>query len=127
MLSLHCIASKSSPHIGQLFEISSKQSKNPKASREEQQRWYSAFCRIGNERGYKPGWLGNKFRDKFDHWPRGLSDRPAKADVPCPRRNMPGRIPDGSSARLAPRGPVLGVSEGVENAFAITKLFGVPA
>jgi putative DNA primase/helicase len=50
-----------------------------------------------------------------------------KADVPCPRRNMPGRIPDGSAVRLAPIGPVLGIAEGIENAFAGSKLFGVPA
>lgn len=49
-----------------------------------------------------------------------------KADVPSPRRMMPGPIPDGSAVRLFPLGAVLGIAEGIETAFAAASLFGVP-
>jgi putative DNA primase/helicase len=50
-----------------------------------------------------------------------------KADVSPMRKTMPGSIPPGSAVRLAPIGPVLGIAEGIENAFAAMKLFGIPA
>lgn len=49
-----------------------------------------------------------------------------KADLPEPRRMMPGTIVKGSAVRLMERGRVLGIAEGIETAFAASRLFGVP-
>lgn len=50
-----------------------------------------------------------------------------KADVDAPRRLMPGVVAKGSAVRLAePRNGVLGIAEGIETAFAASRLFGVP-
>ncbi|UDL95482.1 toprim domain-containing protein [Lichenihabitans sp. PAMC28606] len=55
-----------------------------------------------------------------------LTNDGRKADVACVRRNMPGHIPDGSAVRLCAPGAVLGIAEGIENAFAASKLFNLP-
>lgn len=55
-----------------------------------------------------------------------LSQDGRKADVPAPRRVMPGTIPDGAAIRLFDAGPTLGIAEGIETAFAAAALFGVP-
>jgi len=55
-----------------------------------------------------------------------LSQDARKADVPSPRRVMPGTIPDGAAIRLFDAGPTLGIAEGIETAFAAAALFGVP-
>jgi len=28
---------------------------------------------IAERNGYKPGWVGARFKERFGHWPRGLS------------------------------------------------------
>jgi DNA repair protein RadD len=35
----------------------------------EQMRWHAMLAHIANERGYKPGWIAHKFKEKFGHWP----------------------------------------------------------
>jgi putative DNA primase/helicase len=49
-----------------------------------------------------------------------------KADMPEPRRMMPGPLPNGSAIRLQPHDGRLGVAEGIETALAATRDFGVP-
>lgn len=51
---------------------------NSRALKEEKQRWYSGLLFICNERGYKPGWAANKYKDKFGVWPRGLNEESSK-------------------------------------------------
>lgn len=48
------------------------------ASRAARQRWYSEVLWICRERGYKPGWAANQYREKFGVWPRGLDDVPSQ-------------------------------------------------
>jgi DNA repair protein RadD len=36
-----------------------------------QARWHAMLAQIATERGYKPGWIAHKFREKFGTWPRG--------------------------------------------------------
>lgn len=50
----------------------------------------------------------------------------AKANMPQPRRLMPGSLPKGSAIRLAHHQGVLGVAEGLETACAVMDRFGVP-
>ena len=49
-----------------------------------------------------------------------------KADVGSVRKVMAGGIAKGSAIRLFEPGPVLGVAEGIETAFAASELFRVP-
>ena len=49
-----------------------------------------------------------------------------KAPVEEPRKLMPGGLPLGSSIRLFPPAPIMGVAEGIETAFAAASLFGIP-
>lgn len=55
-----------------------------------------------------------------------LSFSGGKADVPDPRRLMPGEVPKGSAVRLAPAGQVLGIAEGIETALSAAALFQMP-
>lgn len=45
---------------------------------EDKQRWYSELLYIQRERGYKPGWVGRMYKNKFGVWPRGLWEMPVK-------------------------------------------------
>jgi hypothetical protein len=40
----------------------------------DKQSWYSQLLHIQRTRGYKSGWAGNYYRQKFGSWPRGLSE-----------------------------------------------------
>jgi hypothetical protein len=35
----------------------------------EKDRWHGMLTYIVEERGYKPGWIAYKFKEKFGHWP----------------------------------------------------------
>src|SRR3546814_13375621 len=60
---------------GQLVQIGGKKREPSKA---EKQLWYSGLRFIQVERGYKPGWSANQYRNKFGVWPRGLSEVPTE-------------------------------------------------
>ena len=53
-------------------------------------------------------------------------DGRAKADVESARKTMAGTIPDGAAVRLMEHGEDLGIAEGIETAFAASRMFGVP-
>ncbi len=42
-------------------------------ARAEKQAEFSRLASVAAMRGYKPGWVGVRFREKFGHWPRGLT------------------------------------------------------
>lgn len=65
---------------GELVELTPKRAKSEKATREEKQSVYSMALWMADQRGYKPGWAANKYREKFGVWPRGLSDERRPAD-----------------------------------------------
>lgn len=44
------------------------------ANREAKQQLYSELLAVADARNYSAGWVGNKFRDEFGVWPKGLSD-----------------------------------------------------
>jgi DNA repair protein RadD len=35
----------------------------------QQMRWHGMLMHIAGERGYKPGWIAHKFKEKFGYWP----------------------------------------------------------
>jgi DNA repair protein RadD len=37
----------------------------------EKSRWHGMLTQIAEERGYKPGWVAHKFKEKFGDWPAG--------------------------------------------------------
>jgi DNA repair protein RadD len=41
----------------------------PKASVFNQDEWHGMLTHIAEQRGYKPGWIAHKFKEKFGHWP----------------------------------------------------------
>jgi superfamily II DNA or RNA helicase len=47
-----------------------------RARREDKQAFYSQLLFVAGERGYKPGWAANKYREKFGTWPRNLAEEP---------------------------------------------------
>jgi superfamily II DNA or RNA helicase len=57
---------------GELVRIDRK-AKRP-ASPDTKQHVHSQLLRVARQRGYKPGWAANKYREKFGVWPRGLHD-----------------------------------------------------
>jgi hypothetical protein len=52
--------------------------KAPKPTAEEKQRTFAMLAHIGRERGYKPGWASQKYRDRFGVLPA------IKSVVPIP-------------------------------------------
>ena len=42
----------------------------------ERIRWHAMLTHIANERGYKPGWIAHKFKEKFGTWPAVRSVAP---------------------------------------------------
>ena len=52
-----------------------------KETREQKERFYQELVYIQQERGYKPGWVSYKFKERYGKWPRGLSEKPAIPSV----------------------------------------------
>lgn len=50
----------------------------------------------------------------------------AKAEMPTPRKLMPGEIPEGAAVRLGPIKEALGIAEGIETALAASEIFELP-
>ena len=44
----------------------------PRATMAQKRAIYKRFAYIADERGYRIGWAAYRFRDIFDHWPRGF-------------------------------------------------------
>ncbi len=49
----------------------------------ERQRWHGMLTFIAAERGYKPGWVSYKFKEKFGVWPRGMPNHPITPSPEC--------------------------------------------
>ncbi len=54
--------------------IEKKEKAKPLKERITKQDAYSQLMYIADDRGYKPGWAANKYREIFEVWPRGLKD-----------------------------------------------------
>jgi DNA repair protein RadD len=52
-----------------------------KETREQKERFYQELVFIQQERGYKPGWVAFKYKERYGKWPRGLMDKPAIPSV----------------------------------------------
>lgn len=58
---------------GEMVEIDGKKTKETMAKK---QAFYSQLLYISREKGYKQGWISNKYKDKFGVWPKGMEDYP---------------------------------------------------
>lgn len=82
----------------------------------DEPRWFPAIvAKVTGDDG-KPVTLHRTF----------LSGAGGKADVPDPRRLMPGKITKGCAIRLAEPGATLGVAEGIETALSASIIWSVP-
>lgn len=60
---------------GQLVELGDdRKPKKEKFTKEMKQEWYSGLIHLCKKRGYQPGWVAQKYRQKFGVWPQGLND-----------------------------------------------------
>jgi DNA repair protein RadD len=60
---------------GELVPMTKKEkAKKAKLDGLDKQVVYSELYRLAEERGYKPGWIANQYRQIFGVWPRGLVD-----------------------------------------------------
>lgn len=48
-----------------------------KYSMAQKQEFFSGFLGIATDKGYKPGWAANKYREMVGVWPKGLIDLPS--------------------------------------------------
>ncbi|ODR98066.1 hypothetical protein AUC68_11240 [Methyloceanibacter methanicus] len=48
-----------------------------RASPEEKAEWHAALTWVADRRGYKPGWIGHKYKEKFGTWPPRRTVEPA--------------------------------------------------
>lgn len=62
---------------GELIELTPTR---VKVTRAEKQAFYSMALWIACQRGYARGWAANKYREKFDVWPKGLDEVAAEPD-----------------------------------------------
>jgi len=66
---------------GNLVQLTGKRRDKKDATPHSQQQVYSMLVWIGRERGYKSGYAAVKFKDRYGHWPRGLSEAPMAPDA----------------------------------------------
>jgi superfamily II DNA or RNA helicase len=67
---------------GELAEFdAAKAKKIHKADKQTKQRWYSMLLHLAHQRGYRPGWVANQYRAKFNVWPQGLLGIQVPADA----------------------------------------------
>ena len=49
----------------------------------ERARWHAELAHIANMRGYQPGWVAHKFREKFGSWPASRYITPKEPSRKC--------------------------------------------
>ena len=69
-------------HIDGDLELFKRKEKKQKATKDDKQAFYSMLYSHARERGYKPGWISHKYKDKFGVWPQGMIDTPSQFYTP---------------------------------------------
>jgi len=49
--------------------VTSGRAHAPAYSIEDRRQWHAMLTHVAEQRGYKPGWIGHKYKEKFGHWP----------------------------------------------------------
>jgi superfamily II DNA or RNA helicase len=63
-------------HEGELGLVSNGRARATPNDPETKRRWHAMFKHIAAERGYKPGWVAHKYREKFGAFPSWHADPP---------------------------------------------------
>jgi DNA repair protein RadD len=58
---------------GDLGLVKDGRAKPHEYSDQDRARWHAELTAVAIERGYKPGWVGHQYREKFGAWPRGAA------------------------------------------------------
>jgi DNA repair protein RadD len=61
---------------GELIEFTDRRTVAAISEAKDKVRFYQEVKCYAVNRGYKPGWVGFKFKEKFGHWPNGLEHLP---------------------------------------------------
>jgi DNA repair protein RadD len=61
---------------GELIELTDRRTIAAVSQAQDKIRFYQELKCYGVNRGYKPGWIAYKFKEKFGHWPNGLEHLP---------------------------------------------------
>jgi DNA repair protein RadD len=61
---------------GELIELTDRRTIAAVSQAQDKIKFYQELKCYGVNRGYKPGWIAYKFREKFGHWPNGLEHLP---------------------------------------------------
>jgi superfamily II DNA or RNA helicase len=63
---------------GELGLVQGGRAKANEYGPEARQQWHAMLTGVAVERGYKPGWIAHKYREKFGDWPQHRSVTPIK-------------------------------------------------
>jgi DNA repair protein RadD len=61
---------------GELIELTDRRTIAAVSQAQDKIKFYQELKCYGVNRGYKPGWIAYKFKEKFGHWPNGLEHLP---------------------------------------------------
>jgi superfamily II DNA or RNA helicase len=70
------VKSKIECEDGELVEITPGGKKKREYTHDEKQHWYSMLLHHSREKGYKHGWVSNKYRERFGVWPMRMLEQP---------------------------------------------------
>jgi DNA repair protein RadD len=76
---------------GELIELTDRRTVDAVSAAKDKIRFYQELkCYAGN-RGYRPGWVAHKFKEKHGHWPNGLEHLPPLDPSPAVLRWLKSR------------------------------------
>jgi len=67
---------------GELSELKRKKSNNRQHTPEQKANFYAELVHYGRQKGYKPGWSSNKYKEKYGVWPNKVDKLPPKEPTP---------------------------------------------
>jgi superfamily II DNA or RNA helicase len=65
---------------GDLVQLNGRRKNKQEATPHSQQEFYSMLLFVQRERGYKTGYAGWRFKERYGHWPCGLGEIPQEPD-----------------------------------------------
>lgn len=69
-------------HVDGDLELLESRKAKQKVSKDDKQSFYSMLYSHAQSKGYKPGWISHKYKEKFGVWPQGMVDRHAERYTP---------------------------------------------
>ncbi|MGP2491076.1 DEAD/DEAH box helicase [Mesorhizobium sp. PUT5] len=66
---------------GELIALKGRRKDKREATHDEKQRFYSMLLWLQQDRGYAPGYVAHKFKDRFGIWPHGMMEHSVEPDA----------------------------------------------